>query len=79
MLGFHIKLARIRQVVQKYLRIARMSNVTRKNVVGLGKKVCVECDVESLNVAFDMQEVERWKSGVVRIRKAPNIGSKTFR
>ena len=59
MLGFHIELARIQQVVQKYLRIARRSNATRKNVVGLGKKVRVECDVESLNVAFDMREVEK--------------------
>ena len=64
--GFHIELARIRQVVQKYLRIARRSNATRKNVVGLGKKVRVECDVESLNVAFDMREVKTSKSGIRR-------------
>ena len=69
MLGFHIKLARIRQVVQKYLRIARRSNATRKNVVGLGKKVRVECDMESLRVAFDMQEVETSKSGIRRSKK----------
>ena len=32
--------------------------------------MCVECDVELLNVAFNIQEVERSKSGVGR--------SKTF-
>ena len=51
---FHIELARIRQVVKKYIRIARKSNATHKNVVWLGKKMRVECDVELLNVAFDM-------------------------
>ena len=66
MLGFHIELARIRQVVQKYLRIARRSNATRKNVVKLGKKVRVECDVESLNVAFGIREVETSKSPIRR-------------
>ena len=55
MLGFHIERAGIQQVVKKYLRIARRSNATRINVVKLGKKVRVVCDVESLNVAFNMQ------------------------
>ena len=56
----------IRQVVQKYLRIARRSNATCINVVKLGKKVHVECDVESLNVTFDMREIETTKSGIRR-------------
>ena len=66
MLGFHIDLARIRVVVQKYLRTARRLNATRNNVVGLGKKMHVECNVESLNVAFDMREVKMLKSGIRR-------------
>ena len=37
-----------------------------KMLYGLGKKMCVECDVESLKVAFVMREVERSKSSVRR-------------
>ena len=55
MLGFHIEVAGIRQVFQKYLKIVTRLNAKRKNVVKLGKKVRVECDVEWLYVAFDMR------------------------